>query len=455
MSFKATSIPTKTLTQNLSSTALALYLSDTLSWDGGQLSSDDFGTQAWAVLRNASNSQIEFVEIDPATVAAGAPITILKRGLGYDGATIADAETAYDWNAFDTYVELGADTPQLLQALKNYIDNIAIAGTVFATTALSGVAELATQAETDAGDAVGGSGGPLIPTTGTLRGKLYNDYAVDSVGTDAYAITVTPAITAYAAGQIFSFKAGTLNTAGATLAVSGLAAKAIKKNYNQALVTGDILAGQMVLVQYDSANDCFQLLSKTPNVAPTTQVITATGVWTKPANLKYAVIEVVGGGGGGVIPAAFNRGGGGGGGGGYSKKIVAAASLGATEIVTVGVENGTTSFGSHCQATGGSDATAEIGGAGGVGSGGDLNIAGSAGGSALGTSSGTFGGAGGPSHLGGGGAGGATRASASSEGAAGGNYGGGGGGGAAGTAQAPISGGGGAAGVIIVTEYYS
>jgi len=54
-------------------------------------------------------------------------------------------------------------------------------------------------------------------------------YAVDSVGTDAYAITPTPAIASYTAGQVFTFKAGTANTGPATLNVSGLGAKIIKK----------------------------------------------------------------------------------------------------------------------------------------------------------------------------------------------------------------------------------
>lgn len=93
----------------------------------------------------------------------------------------------------------------------------------------------------------------IVKTTGL--------YAVDSVGTDAYAITVSPVCGAYADGDVFRFRAGTANTGAATLAVSGLAAKAIKKNYNVALATGDILAGQMVTVQFDGPNDSFQMIS--------------------------------------------------------------------------------------------------------------------------------------------------------------------------------------------------
>ena len=128
MSVKYRTIPTKTLAQNLSSSGTTLYLNNTLDWDSAQLSSADFGTQAFAVLRNAANDQIELIEIDPATVTSTAAITILKRGLGYDGTQVASTETKYNWSAFDTYVEIGADNPQMLQYLKDYIDGISLAG---------------------------------------------------------------------------------------------------------------------------------------------------------------------------------------------------------------------------------------------------------------------------------------------------------------------------------------
>lgn len=84
-------------------------------------------------------------------------------------------------------------------------------------------------------------------------------YAADSVGTDAYAITLSPAPTAYAAGQTFRVKIGTANTGAATLNVNGLGAISIKKNSNSDLATGDLLANQVIEVVYDGS--VFQLLS--------------------------------------------------------------------------------------------------------------------------------------------------------------------------------------------------
>lgn len=101
--------------------------------------------------------------------------------------------------------------------------------------------------------AVGKQG--LIPQDGSTI------YAADSVGTDSYAITLSPAPTAYTTGMVVNVKFGTANTNAASLNVNGLGAKTIKKSYNSDLVTGDILANQIGSLIYDGTN--FQMLSPT------------------------------------------------------------------------------------------------------------------------------------------------------------------------------------------------
>ncbi len=93
-----------------------------------------------------------------------------------------------------------------------------------------------------------------------FQNKLY-DYAVDAVGTDSYAVTLSGAFSAYYPGMEINFKAGTANTGACTLAINGLAAKSIKKNVSSDLSTGDILANQIITVVYDGTN--FQLINKT------------------------------------------------------------------------------------------------------------------------------------------------------------------------------------------------
>lgn len=140
------------------------------------------------------------------------------------------------------------------------------------------------------------------------------------------------------------------------------------------------------------------------NFTMNVQTFTADGVYTPSAGLAYAVVELVGGGGGGagaVGTSTQTQAGSGGGGGGYSRKLIDAATIGASEVVTIGVggagggpggngsSGGTTIFGAIFQATGGGPglvATAttgtgqQPGGTGGSGSGGDININGGFGG---------------------------------------------------------------------------
>ena len=82
--------------------------------------------------------------------------------------------------------------------------------------------------------------------------------AVDDAGAaDAYALTIAPAITAYAKYQAFTFVAVGTNTGASTLAVNGLPPKAIKKwkvGAKLALEGADIGAGQLSVVVYDGAD---------------------------------------------------------------------------------------------------------------------------------------------------------------------------------------------------------
>lgn len=123
-----------------------------------------------------------------------------------------------------------------------------------ASTTVKGVVELATLAETLAKTATGGTGAKLVVTPDNMNSTLTYDYAADSVGSDAYAITLTPAPTAYVTGQRFTFKASTANTGACSLNVNSLGAKTIKKNVSSDMSTGDILANQIVEVVYDGTN---------------------------------------------------------------------------------------------------------------------------------------------------------------------------------------------------------
>lgn len=92
-----------------------------------------------------------------------------------------------------------------------------------------------------------------------------NAYAVDSGAADAYVITPSPAITAYAAGQMFRFKATNTNTGASTINVNAVGAQAIKKGGTNALTAGDIVSGVIYTIVYDGTN--FQLGDSLDNKA--------------------------------------------------------------------------------------------------------------------------------------------------------------------------------------------
>lgn len=84
-------------------------------------------------------------------------------------------------------------------------------------------------------------------------------YGEDTGASDAYAITLTPALTSYASGTSLFFSANTANTATSTLNVNGLGAKDIVHRNGTHLNTGDVIADQVLHVVYDGVN--FVLLS--------------------------------------------------------------------------------------------------------------------------------------------------------------------------------------------------
>jgi hypothetical protein len=212
-----------------------------------------------------------------------------------------------------------------------------------------------------------------------------------------------------------------------------------------------------------------------------TTTFTSSGTYTKPSWLKFAIVEVQGGGGGGggikKTTSAGAAGGGGGGSGEYARKKIDAASIGATETVTIGAagaagtttptdggSGGTTSFGSLLGAVGGAGGGQQTeisnidtsgsrgaGGSGGTGTA-DLRINGQTGTQGLsnGTSAFVIGTSGGNSRFGFGGASIAGTGSATGLSATG--YGAGGAGGVS-ASSTSRNGGDGAAGICIVWEF--
>lgn len=116
MTVKFTTVPSKRLAETINGSAYSFSLQDIKGWNGSNLTSADFGTDLYASFRNSLGTKMELMKIDPATIASSS-ITILKRGLGFDGdqTTEVTANIQDVWVKGDTIVELGSHVSQLLE----------------------------------------------------------------------------------------------------------------------------------------------------------------------------------------------------------------------------------------------------------------------------------------------------------------------------------------------------
>jgi hypothetical protein len=275
-------------------------------------------------------------------------------------------------------------------------------------------------------------------------------------GTNSYTGSITPTRT-LEDGNGFIMEVPNANTSSCTYN-----AKDLVSSEGAALQSGQLAAGQTIAFVYDSSSDHYRIV--TPLSAGSSSIVrvyTSSTTWNKPSGLRYIKVRVQApGGGGGSGTANSGAVGGGGGSGGFGEAVIVAASLAATEAVTIGAAGGSetaggnASFGAHVLTTGGgagSGGTAATGGVNGgdggaVGSGGDINLAGIPGDPGI---AGSASGSGAPSPIGGAG-GRAVIADGGGRNAP--NYGGGGSG--AYRTSGTKNGGNGGAGVIIVEEFY-
>ena len=133
-----------------------------------------------------------------------------------------------------------------------------------AWTTLTDVRSMLATHTVAAGNGISKSGNVIAVNTGysfpwgaaQSSDSTYN-FCADAGANDTYACTISPAITAYATGAHYFFKANTVNTGAATINLNSLGAKTIKKYTGTGgadLADADIRAGAIVHVVYDGTN---------------------------------------------------------------------------------------------------------------------------------------------------------------------------------------------------------
>lgn len=152
-----------------------------------------------------------------------------------------------------------------------------VAGTVISSTAFNALtADLANGLSTAitkdgqttvtnnipmSGYKITGLGAATVGTDAVRYSQIQSgtDKLVTVTGTDTLTGSMTPVLTAYAAGNQFSFVVANTNTGAVTINIDGVGSKSITRTGSTALVAGDMVAGQVALIEYDGTR--FQLLN--------------------------------------------------------------------------------------------------------------------------------------------------------------------------------------------------
>ena len=131
--------------------------------------------------------------------------------------------------------------------------------------------------------------GAATPASANHIGALLS--CQDAGAVNAYACSLSPAISAYTAGTTYWFKANTTNTGSATLNLNQVGAKAIVKQANQQLTAGDIKAGQWVMATYDGIAMQMQSQTGNPGSGSVASVFGRSGMIT-PQSGDYTTAQV-------------------------------------------------------------------------------------------------------------------------------------------------------------------
>lgn len=199
-------------------------------------------------------------------------------------------------------------------------------------------------------------------------------HASDIGAANLYMVNYVPAVSVLKDGLALRFTAANANTGASTFAPNGLLPKPLVSLALSALRPAEIVGGSVCSVVYSAALDSWVLVYASGGNAASGRLLgvktfTASGTYMPTTGMKNALVTVVGGGGGsagiGATVASQYSVVGGGASGSYAQAWLSSATVGASQIVTVGAGGlggqvaadagggSTSSFGSLVSAPGG------------------------------------------------------------------------------------------------------
>ncbi|MGX0892091.1 hypothetical protein AB7M22_004099 [Pseudomonas sp. ADAK2 TE3594] len=199
-------------------------------------------------------------------------------------------------------------------------------------------------------------------------------HAPDVGSANLYMANYVPAITMLKDGLVLRFTAGNANTGASTFAPNGLLPKPLVNLASSALRPAEIVGGSLCSVVYCAALDSWLLVYASGGNATggrllSVRTFTSSGVYVPTVGMKNVLVKVMGGGGGsaGIGTTTTNQASltGGGASGSYAEALLSSATIGASQVITVGAggaagpvaanagSGGTSSFGSLVSAPGG------------------------------------------------------------------------------------------------------
>lgn len=182
-------------------------------------------------------------------------------------------------------------------------------------------------------------GGFHVPNHKDVQQQVFNFCTVGGSANSITLTSVTP-ISAYASPLKLTFKATATNTGAAQVNVDGKGLKDIYKVQGTSVVAltgGEIISGAIYDITYDGVQ--FQLTNGAGGgiASVKQQIFSTSGTYTPSAGMLYCYVEVQGaGGGGGSASGGYGFAAAGANSGAYGASLLTAATIGASQAVTIG-----------------------------------------------------------------------------------------------------------------------